>query len=236
MMEGSAEQRKKAACLRRGQGSRLWIGVTQKRNTLVIAALSLLLSGCLFAEQSGEVLPHEVYQSKEKALGELSFHFRTITNYIFLLARAALFAGAAYLLRREWRASRRQLPILAVLGALSLGAAWFVGTAAVRVVSYKVAVDDSGLKIHIPFQVDIDEPWSEVVGANVEGKEWREGSDRLYTEWSKMEVLLSEGRRVSVDLSALGVVERSSFMKAFVHRSKMSEFELPYPIHFDDVR
>lgn len=194
----------------------------------IIALSCQLTSGCILADQSGQIVPHDVYQHGKQPLGEASFHFRTGLNYASVVGRMVLLAGALVLLRRCWRSSRRQLPVCLFVLAMCLGLGWFAITGASKVWRYKLSVDDSRLVIQIPFQADIDAPWDEVWGVTVEGKQWREGFDTLYTEWSKIEIVLRGNRRVEFDLDELGVVQRSNFMKALQHRSKMRSLEVPY--------
>lgn len=201
----------------------------------MIALLAVtVFSGCVWSEQSGRPFGDAIDQAAGQPMGDVSFHYRSTINYVSVLGRLLLLVGLLGLVRHFWRAGiKKNAAALAVAVALTGVAGWFFVTGAARVASYRITVSKSRLKVDVPFGQHLNLGWTEITGVSAKGERvthtYRKVHSDSYKRWNTLEIITRRGKTHTLDLSDLGLVQRSNLINAIMERSGMRKVETDPP-------
>ena len=181
---------------------------------LMVLAVVLGATGCMISEQTG--------QGNE----ELAFFFDTEFNRIIVFARSAFLVVLGV-----WtlNASRRRI------GPVSFGVLFLLAAAAFFIRDYptlknfRVEVLREGLYLNIPPDDARNIPWNTIEEMVVEGV----GQQQVHgdaiqqmmnlPEWHSMEMTLTSGEKVPVNLELLSLEQRQNLWKAIMRTAGMIE-------------
>lgn len=205
-----------------------WCGV------LVCVFLSLVCVGCLISEQTGTNAPAGTgtFWGRERPVGDVTFHFRTIYNYLLVVLRLVVAVGLIWFTGRHMRKGGRDFRILVPAGVLAIGAVVICVQAVFAVFGYRIALNDEVLELNIPFELSLQVPWDEIQGAHILTTNWsREGdlrSTHLYTEWEELELVTTSDRH-HIDLGRLSWEQRSNLCQAIIGRADLQDIASEIP-------
>lgn len=184
------------------------------RLPLLLALIVVCVTtGCMVSEQTG--------QGNE----ELAFVFDTEFNRILVFARSAFLVVLGV-----WtlNASRRKI------GPVSFGVIFLLAAAAFFIrdyptlKNYRVEVLREGLYMNIPPDAERNIPWDTIEEMYVEGVGQQAGGDAVQQmlnlpEWHSMELTLTSGEKILVNLELLSLEQRQILWKAIMRSGGMVE-------------
>lgn len=192
--------------------------------------LFTMLAGCMISEQIGE----PVGRGNSRMAGkDVTIHFDTDFNRILLFGRSALLAGLGIWIFSQWGKSAGGI----LVGAVLVGVAgWLAIQDYPSLSGYRISVEESGLILNIPSEIEERIPWNEVEALELAGFEYgRVGGGTRITPfgspqrlvgaelpaWETMTITLAGGQTRRIDLKRLSIEHRQIFAQALIKRAGM---------------
>ncbi len=194
----------------------------------LIIGLLLVLSGCIVSEQIGEPVGRGRSRMPSK---DVTMHFDTDFNKAMVYGRSAAIAGLALWILVAFRKN-----ILAMLLAMALFsvAGWLVHRDYPTMNDYRIVVEESGLHLSIPPDLDTQIPWNAVESLELAGHAWgnvgggfvmtpmggmRRQAGVELPDWETMDITLAGGQTHRINLKRLSIEHRQIFAQALIKRS-----------------
>lgn len=202
-----------------------------RRTPLAVAALGLILTGCVISEQEGRLTPQGRYAKQE--LGEIEIHFASPLNNGIVFGRSALLLLVGlWLFKPAPGGSRSALGV--GLAVACVGAAgWLLVRDLPLLQSYRIAASKDALTLRIPPEPERRLSWDEIEGFEISGFTWQAGAPDPFSgeslatlpDWRSLELHLGGEERLTIDVAPLSIEQRQTLANAIAARAGLVEIE-----------